>query len=203
MDISSNFKHLIIPNFIKSDEVDEIISHSQAEKKEYRTNRGGNTYCTVAWFPHDHQEFAKITARIDELISSQNGVRFHIPDIAPFKGQYQYTDYHEPGDAYGWHTDYGTSLEALARRRISITIALSDVSEYEGGGFELSDHWGHSSEPNPAAVYDNMLSLTDEERRVIGQRGTLIMFASNRMHKALPVLSGSRKVLVCWVSSSD
>lgn len=196
-------QHAIIPNFLSAEEVDALIAHASAAKSEYRTNRGGSTYCTVAWIRHDHPGYRELSSRIDAIVAEQNLTRFQLPNIVPFTGQYQYTDYHEPGDAYGWHTDSGTMPEYLARRRLTLTITLSDASEYEGGGFELSDHCGHSKEPNPSQIYAGMLSLNDEERQLLRQKGTLTMFPSHRMHKALPVLSGSRKVLVCWISVSE
>jgi PKHD-type hydroxylase len=198
-----NSDHIVIHEFLNHDEIDQLIQHAKLAKSEYRTNRGGNTYCTVAWIRYNHPGFQALSSRIDEIVAQQNAQLFHFENIAPFTGQYQYTDYHEPGDAYGWHTDYGTNPEYLALRRLTITIALSDASEYEGGGFELSDHWGHSTEGNPGPIYESMLSLNDDERLLLRQKGTLAMFPANRMHKALPVLSGSRKVLVCWISATS
>ena len=196
-------QHVVIPDFLNSEEIDDLVREAQEAKSEYRTNRGGNTFCTVAWIKYDYLGFKKLSARVDELVQKQNTELFHIPNIAPFTGQYQYTDYHEPGDAYGWHTDSGEKPEYLAKRRLTLTIALSDGGEYEGGGFELSDHCGHSKEPNPGALYASMLSLDAAEQALLRRKGTLVMFPSHRMHRALPVLSGSRKVLVCWVSCSD
>lgn len=196
-------QHAVIPGFLQAEEVDALVREAKEAESEYRTNRGGNTYCTVAWIKYDYRGFKDLTARLDALVEQQNAARFGIPNIVPFTGQYQYTDYHEPGDAYGWHTDSGEKPEYLARRRLTVTIALSDGSEYEGGGFELSDHCGHSAAPNPSSIYASAPSLDDSEGLLLRRKGTLTMFPANRMHRALPVLSGSRKVLVCWVSSSE
>ncbi len=194
-------QHVIIPNFLSPSEADALIGHAKEAKSEYRTHRGGDAYCTVAWINHDHPGFQALTDSLTSVVNFHNANRFRVPDLEPMCSQYQYTDYHEPGDAYGWHADSGPSADYLARRRLTITVSLSDSNEYTGGGFELSDHCGHSQDPNPGNVYSSMLSLEHEEQELLGRKGTLIIFPSNRIHRALPLASGSRKVLVGWISS--
>jgi predicted 2-oxoglutarate/Fe(II)-dependent dioxygenase YbiX len=196
-------QHIIIPEFISAAEVDQLIVHAQAQKSEYRTHRGGDVYCTLAWVNDDHPDFQYLTDKIHAIVKKTNEEKFHVPELAPRFQQYQYTDYNQPGDAYGWHADSGPRPDYIERRRLTVTITLTDSSEHEGGGFELSDHVGHSKEPNAAALYGSMLSLNDEERVLLGKKGTLIIFPSDRMHRALPVLSGTRKVLICWVSRPE
>ncbi|MFP4207614.1 MAG: 2OG-Fe(II) oxygenase [Wenzhouxiangella sp.] len=193
--------HVVIPNFLNDAEVNQLIEHAKTEDSESRVNRGGNTFCTVSWIWYHKAGFQTLTSRINELVSRENTRHFGFEHIAPFTGRYQYTEYHEPGDAYGWHNDHAEHPDYMSKRRLTLTIALSDEDEYAGGGFELSDHLGHAKTANPSALYQSMLSLTSEESRLIGQKGTLLMFPAKRMHRALPVYSGSRKVLVCWVSA--
>jgi predicted 2-oxoglutarate/Fe(II)-dependent dioxygenase YbiX len=196
-------QHIIIPEFISAAEVDQLIEHAQAAKSEYRAHRGGNVYCTLAWIKEDHPGYQYLSEKIRAIVQQQNAERFHLGPLAPSFEQYQYTDYNQPGDAYGWHTDSGTRLDYLTRRRLTVTITLTDASEHGGGGFQLSEHVGHSKDPDPAAVYDSMQTLNDEERELLGKKGTLILFPSDRIHRALPVLSGTRKVLICWVSCPE
>jgi predicted 2-oxoglutarate/Fe(II)-dependent dioxygenase YbiX len=196
-------QHIIIPEFISVAEVDELIVHAQAQKSEYRTHRGGDVYCTLAWINDDHPGYQWLTEKIHAIVRKTNDEMFHVPELAPRFLQYQYTDYNQPGDAYGWHADRGPRPDYIERRRLTVTITLTDASEHEGGGFELSDHVGHSKDPDPAAVYGSMLSLNKKERKLLGKKGTLIIFPSDRMHRALPVLSGTRKVLICWVSRPE
>lgn len=193
-------QHVIIPHFISASEVEQLIAHAEQANCDYRTHRGGNVYCTVAWIHEDHPGYQRLTAKIWQAVHEQNEQRFQLGPLAPSFEQYQYTDYNQPGDAYGWHADSAPRPDYLARRRLTVTITLTDASEHEGGGFQLSDHVGHSTAPDASALYESMPSLNDDERVVLGQKGTLIIFPSNRMHRALPVLSGTRKVLICWVS---
>lgn len=193
--------HVVIPNFLNKEEVTQLIELAKAEDSESRVNRGGNTFCTVAWIWYNKAGFQTLTSRINQTVSRENKRRFKFENIAAFTGRYQYTDYHKPGDAYGWHNDYADEPDYMAKRRLTLTVALSDQDEYSGGGFELSDHLGHAHTGNASALYQSMLSLTKEESRLISQKGTLLMFPAKRMHRALPVYAGSRKVLVCWVSA--
>ncbi len=192
-------QHVIIPAFISADEVDSLVAHAKEAKSEYRTHRGGSAYCTVAWINPTHPGFERLSERIVETARLHNEERFQLGELADGFRQYQYTDYHEPGDAYGWHADSAPHIDYLAARRLTVTITLTDASEHGGGGFELSDHVGHTTQPNAAALYESMPSLSDEEKALLGKKGTLIMFPSNRMHRALPITSGTRKVLICWI----
>jgi predicted 2-oxoglutarate/Fe(II)-dependent dioxygenase YbiX len=194
-------QHIVLPGFITPDEVDALVVHAQEMKDDYRTHRGGDAYCTIQWINHDHPGFVALTAKLTEVVNEHNARRFHVPDLGPMLNQYQYTEYNEAGDAYGWHADSGKSADYLAARRLTVTITMTDASEHVGGGFDLSDHAGHSDDPNPGAVYESMLSLSDEDKVLLGQKGTLIIFPSNRIHRARPLQSGNRKVLVGWISA--
>ena len=194
-------QHVVIPAFITPEEVDELVKQAKLTNDEYRTHRGGDAYCTIAWIGHDHPGFQALTAKLTVIANEENASRFHVPDLGPMLNQYQYTEYSEAGDAYGWHADSGASADYLAARRLTVTITMTDASEHVGGGFDLTDHAGHSSDPNPGAVYESMLSLSEEEQVLLGQKGTLIIFPCDRIHRARPLTSGTRKVLVGWISA--
>ncbi len=196
-------QHVIIPGFITPEQVDVLIASALNLKAEYRTHRGGDAYCTVSWIGHDHADFQDLTNQLTETVRLHNADLFHIGDLGPLRNQYQYTEYHEAGDAYGWHSDSSDAVDYLAARRLTVTITMTNASEHVGGGFDLSDHVGHSSAPDAGAVYESMLSFTEEEQRLLGQKGTLVIFPSNRIHRARPLVSGTRKVLVGWISASD
>ena len=90
----------------------------------------------------------------------------------------QYTEYH--GDRKGtfdWHNDVIWTEERSFDRKVSITVQLSDPSEYAGGAFEFSD-W-----PTP------------ENSR---QQGTVLVFPSYLTHRVAPVSNGTRRSLVAW-----
>ena len=100
----------------------------------------------------------------------------------------QYTEYyaHENGH-YDWHQDIGPG-DQPSKRKISITVQLSDSEEYEGGelqittGGDTSNNWGAQTCPRG--------------------RGVVVLFPSYMMHRVSPVKKGTRRSLVLWVGGS-
>jgi PKHD-type hydroxylase len=86
---------------------------------------------------------------------------------------------------YDWHTDGGTRTNENGKiRKLSMTVALVDGSEYEGGDFEI-----------------NLNTPEKEEIHVIQQakiKGTVTVFPSFVWHRVKPVTSGTRYSLVNW-----
>lgn len=94
----------------------------------------------------------------------------------------QFTEYHATENGhYDWHHDIhwqqDGDLKTNADRKLSITVQLSDPSEYRGGEFEFEEC------PTPADAR---------------AKGTILVFPSYLRHRVLPVTSGTRKSLVAW-----
>jgi PKHD-type hydroxylase len=85
---------------------------------------------------------------------------------------------YEIGDHYDWHTDW--SPVNNKKRKLSITIQLSDPSEYEGGEVEILD--------GPVS------------RVVPSERGVATVFPSWAVHRVRPITSGTRWALVAWAT---
>ena len=98
-------------------------------------------------------------------------------DIVPMHDTMQLARYDaEDQGFFRWHAD--TVPEDLTRK-ISISVPLSDPSEYEGGLFEFNE----GGAP-----------------RVVPQRaGCPLMFPSWLLHRVSPVTSGRRYSLVAWI----
>tara|TARA_B100000214_G_C23831932_1_gene564578 strand:+ start:39 stop:605 length:567 start_codon:yes stop_codon:yes gene_type:complete len=94
----------------------------------------------------------------------------------------QFTQY-DVGDFYTWHRD--TSIKSEVQRKISITVQLSDYSDYEGGELEVKNCWG-----------DAVANIPVEAK----QKGSIIVFPSFLLHQVTPVVSGTRYSLVQWYS---
>ncbi len=92
-------------------------------------------------------------------------------------GQLQLTRY-RAGQLYDWHMDLGPG--GMSLRKISMVVELA-VGGYEGGGIEV--FYGEGT----------------HNRIALGQGDTLL-FPSFIMHRALPVLSGTRWSLVSWLT---
>ena len=93
----------------------------------------------------------------------------------------QYTEYHATENGhYGWHQDFGPGM--LSTRKISVTVQLSDPSEYEGGDLE----YFIGGDPNNAL-------------KVQKDKGLVFIFPSFMMHRVTPVTKGVRRSFVLWV----
>jgi PKHD-type hydroxylase len=90
----------------------------------------------------------------------------------------QFTEYHATeGGHYGWHHDINWNGQTNSDRKLSITVQLSDPSDYEGGDFE----------------FDEVSTNADFK-----SKGTVLVFPSYLRHRVLPITSGTRKSLVAW-----
>jgi PKHD-type hydroxylase len=79
------------------------------------------------------------------------------------------------GDGYSWHIDLGPG--SLARRKLSVSVLLSDPASFEGGAVEFGADVGVAAG--------------------LG-RGDAVVFPSYLRHRVAPVRSGERWSLVAW-----
>ena len=93
---------------------------------------------------------------------------------------FQYTIYKETGDHYNWHVDSDQVTDTLLRK-ISVSVQLSDPSEYEGSDLEIHNTKLYSFPKN---------------------KGDVIMFPSWYLHRVTPLISGIRRSLVVWAGGS-
>lgn len=99
-------------------------------------------------------------------------------DLSGFSENFQYTVYHgSEGGHYDWHVDQGP---LRVRRKLSLSVQMSDGAKYEGGDLELQS--GNRIETAPRA------------------RGTVVAFPSYVLHRVTPVTSGTRKSIVLWTT---
>lgn len=94
--------------------------------------------------------------------------------------EFQILRYKEGGN-YNWHCDYGVSPYKGLTRKLSMSIQLSEPFNYTDGELNMVDYGNRT------------ISLT----RDIGGG---VVFDARIPHKANPVASGTRDVLVGWVS---
>lgn len=140
----------------------------------------------VKWIPQTTQWdwlYQKMIAWAEEA----NNELWHF-DLVSAPENIQYTEYyaHENGH-YDWHQDIGPG-EQPSRRKVSITVQLSDAEEYDGGelqittGGDVSNDWGAASCPKG--------------------RGVVVLFPSYMMHRVSEVTKGTRRSLVLWVGGA-
>lgn len=83
---------------------------------------------------------------------------------------------YEVGDHYTWHTDW--SPVNNKRRKLSMTVQLSEPTDYEGGDVEILD---------------------GPEIRILSREvGSATVFPSWAAHRVTPITAGIRWALVAW-----
>jgi PKHD-type hydroxylase len=89
-----------------------------------------------------------------------------------------YVVYPEDGGHLDWHTDVGAY--GVNKRKLAMTVQLSDPSDYDGGDFEI---W--------IGGKDGFITVPRE-------KGDVIVFPTFCMHRVKPITRGQRKCLVFW-----
>jgi len=115
--------------------------------------------------------FERLTAIVNDLND-----KYFCFDLEGFTQGLQLTSY-QPGQHYRWHTDHGPRHY---NRKLSLTLQLSEPTDYEGGELQLRD--------------------SDKPMVMDKQRGLLVAFPAYLMHRVTPVTSGRRRSLVAWVT---
>ena len=90
----------------------------------------------------------------------------------------QYTEYHaSEGGKYHTHIDTFWESQSHFDRKLSLTVQLSDPSDYEGGDFYFD---GYENPQNGKS------------------KGSVLIFPSYLPHGVTPLTKGSRRSLVMW-----
>ena len=111
-----------------------------------------------------------------EYIVEANKKTFHVDVIN--QSEIQFTEYRsDEGGKYDWHHDVNWNAQEGLDRKLSISIQLSDKTDYEGGDFE----------------FEEIKSSMDFKAI-----GTIIIFPSYLRHRVTKVTSGTRRSLVAW-----
>jgi PKHD-type hydroxylase len=130
----------------------------------------------ISWLRSDIEDNHWIYHRMTDAIKNINNQFFNF-DLTEIQSlQFTCYDAEEEG-FYGKHIDM--MYKSPNTRKLSVTVQLSDSSEYEGG--------------------DLLLHTADNPERPVRQRGTGIFFPSYSLHEVTPVTKGKRYSLVAWV----
>ncbi len=87
--------------------------------------------------------------------------------------------HYSAGMEYGYHID--DAIIDGSRSDVSFALCLSKPSEYEGGDLIIDDPM--------------------EERAVRLDAGQMVLYPSNTLHRVAPASSGTRLVVIGWVTS--
>ncbi len=131
----------------------------------------------ISWL-EVNDETASIFVKVSNLVRELND-RFYRYDLVEME-DLQYAEYDSASlGHYSSHSDDGYEYNLF--RKLSVSIQLSDESEYEGG--ELLFYRFSVKDPIVAPK----------------AKGTIVIFPSYVIHEVTPVTKGLRKSLVSWV----
>ena len=146
------------------------IAELGSDTDSYRTNNRDIAYIT----PMPHSKW--LYDLLFPLALEANEKLFHF-DLDIVTDPIHYVVYPEDGGHLDWHMD--TGAYGVNKRKIAMTVQLSDPSEYEGGEFEI---W-----------FGGQQSVV-----VPREKGDVICFPAFCMHRVRPITKGQRKCLVFW-----
>jgi PKHD-type hydroxylase len=173
--------------FLSDDEINYILSrpewHDQhdaqigadgvglVDKEKRRTN--------VSWMRVDRKNH-HIWEKITDAIWSANRQFFQFDLTGCYEpAQLGVYTQHDQGH-YDWHTDASLCNSNHVYRKLSMSLMLSDPSEFEGG--ELQVKYGN-----------------DDIKQLEQKKGRAWFFPSWTLHRVTPVTRGIRRSLVLWV----
>lgn len=142
-------------------------------------NNKGVRESTIKWIPQN-DDWRWLYEKLSNYAVAANKELWNF-DLQTIPEKIQYTEYYAPSGHYDWHADIGPGI--LSKRKISITVQLSEADDYEGGNLEL---FRGGSMDGP------FLSC---ERKA----GCVVLFPSYMMHRVTPVTKGTRKSFVLWL----
>jgi PKHD-type hydroxylase len=161
------YKNVAIIPFTKA-----IIGPDNEENLDVRSS-------SIKWIPPNEQ-WGWLYEKLMNMIMEANDALWHF-DLHCLTDDVQYTEYYaDKGGHYGWHQDMGPG--DMSKRKISLTVQLSDPSEYEGGDLE----YFRGGDPEKA----------DKAPR---GKGVVFIFPSYMMHRVTKVTKGTRRSFVLWV----
>ena len=138
-----------------------------------------NRKSNIKWIPQN-DNWWWLYEKLSNMAVAANNELWNF-DLQHIPEQIQYTEYHAPAGHYDWHQDIGPGM--LSKRKISITVQLSEPNEYEGGTLQLF-RGGSTEGP-----------FIEAEKAA----GCVFIFPSYMMHRVTPVTKGTRKSFVLWL----
>lgn len=150
-------------------------------------NPNGARSSMVKWIPQS-DDWNWLYVRMMELAKEANDETWNF-DLISADENIQYTEYYANENGhYDWHQDVGPG-DLASKRKVSITLQLSEDDEYVGGDLEITGGGnGHG--------------VFETSHICPRGKGITVVFPSYMMHRVTPVTKGTRRSLVLWVGGS-
>lgn len=180
------FNYYYFENAFNDEEIDYIINIGESLGTETATIAGAAREenleyrnSQVSWIMFD-EDNRWIFDRLGEMVVTANSEMWNF-DLVAFGDNIQYTKYEgSVGGHYNWHSDIG---ESVSHRKLSLIVQLSDEEEYDGGLVQFNI--GHK-----------ILDLPKT-------KGSVFIFPSFLLHRVNPVVDGTRRSLVSWITGPN
>lgn len=146
--------------------------------------------CTVRCLWPEHKAYGGVFKSIIDLVK-QYQKDFNVDLDYQIDGSIQHITYN-PGDVVGWHDDTMNYSGAInnpqynnltINRKLSLTIMLSDPSEFTGGEF----------------VFEQGVPVNHK----MENKGTVALFTSHSPHKVEEITSGVRHILFVFLTGPE
>jgi len=137
----------------------------------------------VAWVYRNAQT-EDLYLRMEAIVLRLNADLFHFALTG--LTTMQYAVYHDKEAGYfDWHSDYGRYRGDPGQepRKITLSLQLSDGASYDGCDLEV-----RAAHPIDVAARE---------------RGALMAFRANALHRVTPITRGLRKALVVWAAGPE
>ena len=144
---------------------------------------GGIRSTQVAWV-HRNTETEDLYLRMEAVVLRLNADLFHF--VLSGLTAMQYAVYRQDEAGYfDWHNDYGRYRDDPGQepRKITMSLQLSDGASYDGCDLEV-----RAAHPVDVAPRE---------------RGALMAFRANALHRVTPITRGMRKSLVIWAAGPE
>lgn len=179
---------------LTKEEVDKVIQMAEKLPEAKRATTIGNDTggsirsSMIKWIPSNNSDWDWLYNRMMKLSIEANKNLWNFDLISALEN-IQYTEYYASENGhYDWHQDIGKG-ELPSKRKVSITIQLSESEDYDGGELLI-------------CVGSNGSGQLDNNRVCPRGKGVGVLFPSYMMHRVTPVTRGTRKSLVLWVGGS-
>ena len=179
---------------LSKEEVDKVIRLASELPEATRattigSDDGGSTRSSmIKWIPKNNATWDWLYERMMKLSIEANDELWRF-DLRTALESIQYTEYYASENGhYDWHQDIGHGA-LPSKRKVSITIQLSERDEYDGGELLI-------------CTGSNGSGQLDNNKICPRGKGVAVLFPSYMMHRVTPVTRGVRKSLVLWVGGS-
>ena len=181
--------HAYYENFLNNDEINKILAYPEWLQHKPASIGGMSEGAppeirksNVAWLGLN-QETAWLWEKLANVIADVNREYFKFNLTGCYEpiqlGIYK----EEDRGHYSWHTD-SANTDNNTPRKLSMSLILSDPSEYEGGQLQLK------------TVNDNIITVECP-------KGRAWFFPSYTIHRVTPVTKGIRRSLVLWIGGPE